>query len=56
MPNNLSIEEQEVHITYNRIDDYAIFYASDSTFITLMDKRVTSNPSEFSIIAETDWG
>lgn len=56
MPNNLSIEEQEVHITFNRTDDYAICYTSDSTFITLMDKRVKSNPSEFSIISETDWG
>ena len=56
MAKTLSLEEQEVTISFSRIEDYATVYSSDSTFITLMDKRVKTNPEEFSVEFETPYG
>lgn len=52
----LSLEEQEVHITFNRTEDTARVYASDTTFQTYMDRRVKANPEEFKLIKETEDG
>ena len=56
MARTLSLEEQEVAINFTRTDDYATCYCSDSTFITVMDKKVKANPEEFSVIDEDIYG
>ena len=48
----LSIEEQEIHISASRDEDFATAYCSDSTWITKMDKLVTKSPELFEVIAE----
>ena len=50
----LSIEEQEIHISASRDEDFATAYCSDSTWITKMDKLVTKSPELFEVIAEND--
>ena len=44
---SLSIEEQETHVNFNRNDDKAIVYTSDTTTMTKLDKLVT--------VEETEW-
>lgn len=50
----LSIEEQEIHISASRDEEFATAYCSDSTWITKMDKLVTKSPELFEVIAEND--
>lgn len=52
----LSIEEQELHISASRDEDFATAYCSDTTWITKMDKLVAKSPDLFEVVAESDWG
>lgn len=52
----LSLEEQELHISAFRDEDFVTAYCSDTTWITKMDKLVARSPDLFKVIAETDWG
>ncbi len=51
----LCIEEQEIHISASRDEEFATAYCSDSTWITKFDKLVKKSPKLFSVIAETDY-
>ncbi len=53
---NLSIEEQELHISASRNEQCATAYCSDRTWITRFDRLVTKSPDLFEVIAETDCG
>lgn len=50
----LSIDEQELHISAMRDEEFAIAYCSDSTWITKMDKLVKKSPNLFKVIREDD--
>ena len=52
----LSLPEQEVHINFNRDEDYAQIYCSDVTWITKMDKLAAKSPELYEMIAETENG
>lgn len=49
-------DEQEMHITAMRTEEYAQLYCSDTTWITKMEKLVEANPSLFSIYSEDAYG
>lgn len=51
---SLSIEEQEIHISASRDEEFVTAYCSDSTWITKMDKLVAKSPELFEVIAEND--
>ncbi len=53
---NMSLEEQEVTISFSRTDDTATAYCSDRTWITKMDKLVTKSPDLFKVIRDNDFG
>ena len=53
---NLNIDEQELHISASRTEDYATAYCSDTTWITKFDKLVKKSPDLFKVVAETDYG
>jgi hypothetical protein len=40
----LSSEEQEVHISFGRLDERASIYVSDTRYITKLDKLVEKSP------------
>lgn len=48
----LGLEEQELHISAAREDDFAIAYCSDRTWVTKMDKLVSKAPSLFKVISD----
>ena len=50
---NFILEEQETTINIMRTDDFADIYTCDSTVMTKLNKRVKSNPDEWTIIEET---
>ena len=51
---SLSIEEQELHISAGRDEEYAEAYCSDSTWITKMDKLVAKSPELFTVVRQDD--
>lgn len=53
---SLVLEEQEVNIGFTRVDAVCQLYASDSTWITKMDKLCKKNPKQIKKIAETKHG
>lgn len=52
----LSSAEQEICINAMRNDDYAFIYASDSTYITKLDKLCEISPEYYSLVKETSIG
>ncbi len=50
----LTIQEQELHISAARDEDFAEAYCSDSLWITKMDKLVKKSPELFEVTAEND--
>ena len=48
---NVSLEEQETHITWSRGDKYAQIYTSDSTTMTKLDRKVKEHPEVWSILS-----
>lgn len=53
---NLPRSEQEVSISFMRDDKYAIIYASDTTYITKLDKLCDISPDIYSVIETSKWG
>lgn len=51
---NLSLQEQELHISSSRDEDFATAYCSDKTWITKFDKLVKKAPELFAVIAENE--
>ena len=54
--NRVSISEQEVCINAVRDEKFATIYASDSTYITKLDKLCKENPDMYSLIEDTGRG
>ena len=54
--NTISISEQEVHISFNRDENFATIYTSDSTYITKLDKLCKESPDMYLLIADTGRG
>lgn len=52
----LVLEEQEVNIGFTRVDEVCQLYASDSKWITKMDKLCEKNPEQFKKVAQTKHG
>lgn len=51
----MSLEEQETVIQFNRSDEHATVYSSDSTMITKLDRLCKSSPDYFKMTkAERD--
>jgi len=46
------LEEQEVVINFGRNDEFVTAYVTDRTWMTKLDKRVSENPQQFSVIEE----
>ena len=51
---SLSINEQEVHISASRNEDFATAYCSDSTWITKFGNLVKKSPDLFKVVTEND--
>lgn len=49
---NVPLEEQETVIQFNRTDDYATIYTSDSTMITKLDKCCIEAPEFYKLQKE----
>lgn len=49
---NVPLEEQETVIQFNRTDDYATIYTSDSTMITKLDKCCEEAPEFYKLQKE----
>ena len=49
---NVPLEEQETVIQFNRTDDYATIYTSDSTMITKLDKCCDEAPEFYKLQKE----
>lgn len=45
----LMIEEQETHINFNRGDERAVIYTSDTTMMTKLDKLVRAENTEWKL-------
>lgn len=54
--NSVSISEQEVCINFMRDEDFATIYASDTTYITKLDKLCRTSPNMYSVISDTGRG
>lgn len=52
----VSIEEQELHINASRDEKFAKIYASDSTYITKLDKLCKESPEMYSLVEDTGRG
>lgn len=52
----VSIEEQEICINAMRDEKFATIYASDSTYITKLDKLCKESPDMYSLIEDTGRG
>lgn len=52
----VSIEEQEICINAMRDEKFATIYASDSTYITKLDKLCKESPDMYSLIQDTGRG
>lgn len=52
----VSIEEQELHINASRDEKFAKIYASDSTYITKLDKLCKESPEMYSLVDDTGRG
>lgn len=52
----LSLEEQEVSISFDRVSDTATLYASDITWIRKMDKMCEECPDAYKCIAVSKCG
>ena len=52
----VSIEEQEICINAMRDEKFATIYASDSTYITKLDKLCEKSPDMYSLIEDTGRG
>ena len=52
----VSIEEQEIGITAMRDEKFATIYASDSTYITKLDRLCKESPDMYSLIQDTGRG
>ena len=50
---SVSIEEQEICINAMRDEKFATIYASDSTYITKLDKLCKESPDMYSLIEDT---
>lgn len=46
---SLSIEEQETHINFNRADERAVVYTSDTTVMTKLNKLVELPDTEWKL-------
>lgn len=46
----VSIEEQEIYINAMRDEKFATIYASDSTYITKLDRLCKESPDMYSLI------
>lgn len=53
---SISIEEQEICINAMRDEKFATIYASDSTYITKLDKLCKESPDMYSLIEDTGRG
>ena len=53
---SVSIEEQEICINAMRDEKFATIYASDSTYITKLDKLCKESPDMYSLIEDTGRG
>ena len=53
---SISIEEQEICINAMRDEKFATIYASDSTYITKLDKLCKESPNMYSLIENTGRG
>lgn len=53
---SLSTSEQEVSINFSRDQDFADIYASDTTYITKLDKLCKTSPEYYSLIKDTGRG
>ena len=53
---SLDIEEQELHISSARDEEFATAYCSDTTWITRFDKLVKKSPELFKVVSETEFG
>ena len=52
----VSIEEQEICINAMRDEKFATIYASDSTYITKLDRLCKESPDMYSLIEDTGRG
>ena len=52
----VSIEEQEICINSMRDEKFATIYASDSTYITKLDRLCKESPDMYSLIQDTGRG
>ncbi len=50
----LTIQEQELHISAARDEEFVTAYCSDSLWIAKMDKLVNKSPELFEVVAEND--
>ena len=53
---SLPVSEQEVSIVFTRDEDFATIYASDTTYITKLDKLCKTSPEYYSLIKDTGRG
>lgn len=53
---SVSIEEQEICINAMRDKKFATIYASDSTYITKLDRLYKESPDMYSLIEDTSRG
>lgn len=49
-------EEQEISLSAMRTEDQAYLYCSDTTWITKMEKLMDTNPVDFTIHSEDEFG
>lgn len=53
---SVSVEEQEICINAMRDEKFAAIYASDSTYITKLDRLCKESPDMYSLIEDTGRG
>ena len=53
---SLPVSEQEVSIVFTRDEDFATIYASDTTYITKLDKLCKTSPEYYSLTKDTGRG